>query len=85
MSFVGLSPITFVCESEGAPVPDITWYFNGVPVSTDSVSVNDNQLVISSPQVQHTGVYECIATNTINGLPMDDRRRFILVVRMPSK
>ena len=85
LALIGTGPVTFVCESEGDPLPDLTWYFNGGPVSSENVSVSDNQLVISSPQVNHSGVYECVATNTINGQLFEDRKQFLLEVRMPSK
>lgn len=83
MAVAGLG-IMFVCESQGYPLPDLTWYFNGTQVSSDIISVN-NELVISATQAQHSGVYECVATNTIKGQLKEERREFLLEVRMPSK
>ena len=74
------------CENEGAPVPDVRWYFNGQPIPTDTgVSVNGRQVVISQPQVSNSGVYQCVVNNTINGVIMEDRREWVLEVREPSK
>lgn len=75
----------YVCESTGFPTPTLTWYFNGEPVPNDIVTVNGNELVISSPQVENSGVYECVVNNTIDGEVREDRRQWLLEVRMPSK
>ena len=75
----------YVCESTGFPDPTLTWYFNGEPVPNDIVTVNGNQLVISSLQVANSGVYECVVSNTIDGEVREDRRQWVLEVRMPSK
>ena len=82
---VGVGSVMYVCESTGFPSPDINWYFNGELVPDDIASVNGNQLVISSPQVENSGVYECVVSNTIDGEVREDRRQWVLEVRIPSK
>ena len=82
---VGVGTVMYVCESTGFPDPTITWYFNGGPVPNDIASVNGNQLDISSLQVANSGVYECVVSNTIAGEVREDRRQWVLEVRMPSK
>ena len=82
---VGVGTVMYVCESTGFPDPTLTWYFNGGLVPDDIVSVNGNQLDISSLQVANSGVYECVVSNTIDGEVREDRRQWVLEVRMPSK
>ena len=82
---VGVGTVMYVCESTGFPDPTLTWYFNGELVPDDIASVNDNELVISSLQVANSGVYECVVSNTIDGEVREDRRQWVLEVRMPSK
>ena len=74
------------CENQGIPTPEVRWYHNANPISADSgVSVNGEQLVISEPQVSNSGVYQCVASNSIDGAVFEDRRMFVLEVREPSK
>lgn len=81
-----IETIGFDCYSTGYPSPEKIWYFNGELAPIDIFRVNDgNELVILTAQVRHSGVYECVVTNTINGQPRDDRRQWLLEVRAPSK
>ena len=64
----------------------VRWYHNGEPIQPDSgVSVNDNQVVISEPHVSNSGVYQCVVSNTIDGVVMEDMRQWVLEVREPGK
>ena len=83
---VGGGPVMFTCEYEGIPTPMVRWYHNGEPIQPDSgVSLNSSQLVISVPQVSNSGVYQCVVSNTIDGVVMEDMRQYVLEVREPSK
>ena len=83
---VGGGPVIFTCEYEGIPTPMVRWYHNGEPIQPDSgVSVNGNQVVISEPQVNNSGMYQCMVSNTIDGVMMEDMRQWVLEVREPSK
>ena len=76
----------FQCENQGIPAPIVTWYHNGETIQPDSgVRVNSNQVVISEPQVSNSGVYQCVVSNTIDGVVREDRRQWVLEVREPSK
>ena len=76
----------FQCENQGSPAPMVTWYHNGETIQPDSgVVVNSNQVVISEPQVNNSGVYQCVVSNTIDGVVREDRRQWVLEVREPSK
>ena len=81
---VGGGSVTYICEVEGIPTPTVTWYHNGGDVP-DGVSVNSNQLTIAEPQVSHSGVYQCQATNIIGDTQYEDSRMWILEVRMPGE
>ena len=83
---VGGGPVMFQCENQGIPAPMVTWYHNGETIQPDSgVRVNSNQVVISEPQVSNSGVYQCVVSNTIDGVVREDRRQWVLEVREPSK
>ena len=80
---VGGGPVMFQCENQGIPAPMVTWYHNGETIQPDSgVGVN---MVISEPQVSNSGVYQCVVSNTIDGVVREDRRQWVLEVREPSK
>ena len=83
---VGGGPVMFQCENQGIPAPMVTWYHNGETIQPDSgVRVNSNQVVISEPQVSNSGMYQCVVSNTIDGVVREDRRQWVLEVREPSK
>ena len=76
--------LMYTCEFEGFPFPNITFYFNGRPISngTESdVRIANNTLIISFPQVSHSGVYQCIVSNEFG----DDQQAWLLEVREPSE
>ena len=78
--------VMFTCENEDIPAPAVRWYHNGEPIQPDNgVSVNGNQVVISEPQVSNSGVYQCVVSNTIDGVVMEDMRQWVLEVREPGK
>ena len=73
--------VKFLCQSVGEPVPDISWYFNGIMIS---VSVNSNKHMIMSSSLNITtteniltvynvtssdvGTYTCHATNVVGSV-----------------
>ena len=69
---------SFTCQSNGGPVPTISWYFNGAPVNVtnamkytiSAVSVNtttiNSTLTIMSVQSSDVGTYTCNATNVVS-------------------
>lgn len=72
----------YTCESEGFPLPNVTFYFNGRPISNGSdVSIVNSTLLIPFPQVVHSGVYQCIVSNEFG----DDQRAWLLEIREPSE
>ena len=71
----------YTCEFEGFPLPNITFYLNGWPISPDtSVSIVDDTLIIPSPQISHSGIYQCIVSNEFG----DDQAAWLLEIREPS-
>ena len=63
--------VTFTCVVSGIPTPTVTWYHNGAQLSADGVisisgnSPNVSVLFISSLAVEHTGMYQCFASNVV--------------------
>ena len=70
---------SFTCQATGEPVPTISWYFNGAPISNDTdmdkyniseTSVNttniNSTLTIMSVQSSDVGTYTCNATNVVS-------------------
>lgn len=57
----GSGKITLTCLADGNPAPSYKWYN-----SSDSVIGTGNTLVVSD-QVNNTGNYTCVASNSFNG------------------
>jgi hypothetical protein len=83
---VGNGQVVYRCVNQGIPTPTVTWYHNGETIPANSgISMNGNQLVILYPQVENSGVYQCLVSNTIDGMVMEDWREWVLEVRQPGK
>ena len=83
---VGETNLMYTCEFEGFPLPNISFYFNGVHITKISnkagdVHIVNNTLTIPSPQVSHSGVYQCIVSNEFGG----DQAAWLLEIRQPSE
>lgn len=82
----GGGPVLYVCDYQGIPPPTVRWYYNGAAIPPASgVSVNGNTVMISDPQISHSGIYQCLARNTHAGENREDSRAWILEVRLPSE
>lgn len=78
--------VIYVCDYQGIPTPTVSWYYNGAAIPPSSgVDVDGNTVVISDPQTNHSGVYQCLARNTHAGESREDSRAWILEVRLPSE
>ena len=75
------NPTSFTCQATGEPVPNITWYYNGVMINDMSNVSNTSKYRIDSREINITtiegtleiynassfdvGTYVCIATNEL--------------------
>ena len=58
--------VTLPCRAEGSPRPDITWTFQGAPLSSVRMTAQaDGSLFISNVRVSDAGLYECSASNSV--------------------
>ena len=76
---MGGGPVQYPCDASGSPDITITWIYNGAVIQSGSEVVvgGDGALTIPAPQVSHSGIYQCVATNRFG----EDRRMWILEVR----
>ena len=71
--------ITFTCQAVGEPVPDISWYFNGVMINVAensskymivsrslNITTTENILTVYNVTSSDVGTYTCNSSN-ING------------------
>uniref|UniRef100_A0ABM5GDB4 Hemicentin-1 n=1 Tax=Pogona vitticeps TaxID=103695 RepID=A0ABM5GDB4_9SAUR len=75
---------TLPCETTGIPKPVITWKRNGHPLNVDQMQnsfrlLSSGSLVIISPTIDDTGLYECVVTNEAG----KDQRSIALSVQVP--
>ena len=89
---VGIEEVRYICEYQGIPAPILTWYYNGQVISSFNgnsnatrISISDTQLVISDPQLENAGIYQCIARNNITNEQRQETRVWILELRLPCK
>ena len=70
--------VNFTCKATGEPVPDISWYYNGIMIDasdksskymTVSESINvtttENTLTIYNATSSDIGIYTCTASNIL--------------------
>ena len=81
--YVGVQNLINKCEFNGFPFPNIIFYFNGAPItdSTTGVNIVNDTLTIPSPQISHSGIYQCIVSNEFG----DDQASWLLEIRQPSE
>lgn len=78
--------VLYICEYQGLPAPTVSWYYNGELLETErGLSVKGNEMRIDEPEIRHSGVYQCIVENIINGVRHMDTRSWILELRAPGK
>ena len=73
----------YPCDTANNPDTTITWYYNGAVIQSGSEEVvvsGNGSLTIPAPQVNHSGVYQCVAANRYG----EDWRAWILEVREPT-
>ncbi|CAF0852080.1 unnamed protein product [Adineta ricciae] len=70
------SSVTLPCSVYGFPKPSVTWSFE---TNTILESKREEEYVIDHVQVNHTGIYECIAKNRAGEI----RKRFLLEAYAP--
>ncbi|XP_033885551.3 hemicentin-1-like isoform X1 [Acipenser ruthenus] len=75
---------TLSCEATGIPKPDVSWKKNGRLLSTDQNQnmyrlLSSGSLVVITPTVDDTAVYECIVSNDAG----EDQRSIQLTVQVP--
>ena len=78
MSDEGRDIVNFTCKAIGKPVPDISWYFNGVMINESdnsgkytivsqsiNITTTEKVLTIYNATSYDVGVYTCVASNII--------------------
>ena len=79
---VGEGSETFSCATTGTPTPTLEWFINRQPAaSTSGVTITGETLSIQSPQVSHSGVYQCFASNNVS----EARASWAVEVREPGE
>ena len=70
--------VTFLCQAVGEPVPDISWYFNGVMINVSdnsskymimsrslNITTTENTLTVYNVTSSDVGTYSCNAINIL--------------------
>lgn len=73
---------TLRCQVDSNPKANITWVFvsNQTELQSD-YNVSDSNFTILTTSCQHFGIYQCQATNTVNGLMTSDIQQTELRVK----
>ena len=61
--FIG-SAVNLSCSADGFPIPDITWLFQGMNFTNETVNITnstytESTIVITDLMLSHGGVYSC--------------------------
>ena len=70
--------VNFTCKATGEPVPDISWYYNGIMIDASdksskymivsgsiNVTTTENTLTIYNATSSDIGIYTCTASNVL--------------------
>ena len=60
-----LSTFRQTCQAVGFPPPVLTWTRLGMPMPVGKTEVKDGNLTIKNLSPADTGLYECVATNSM--------------------
>ena len=73
--------VTFLCQAVGEPVPDISWYFNGVMINVSdnsskymimsrllNITTTENTLTVYNITSSDVGTYTCDSSNIIGSV-----------------
>ena len=73
--------VTFLCQAVGEPVPDISWYFNGVMINVSdnsdkymivsrslNITTTENTLTVYNVTSSDVGTYTCDSSNFIGSV-----------------
>ena len=73
--------VTFLCQAVGEPVPDISWYFNGVLINVSdnrskymimsrslNITTTENTLTVYNVTSSDVGTYTCNSSNIIGSV-----------------
>ena len=73
--------VTYICETTGEPVPDISWYFNGVMINASdnsskymivsrslNITTTENTLTVYNVTSSDVGTYTCNSSNIIGSV-----------------
>jgi len=60
-----LSTLRQTCQAEGFPPPVLSWTRPGMPLPVGKTEVNDGSLTIKNLSPADSGLYECVATNSM--------------------
>ena len=73
--------VTFLCEAEGEPVPNISWYFNDVMINVSdnsskyiivsrslNITTTENTITVYNVTSSDVGTYTCNASNIIESV-----------------
>ena len=74
--------MTLFCNASGNPLPKITWTIDGNSVDTsNSFRMNlfceGEQLTVKNVSRRNSGVYRCVAENSIGNVTSEGRSRVI--------
>ncbi|KAH8298387.1 hypothetical protein KR018_012635, partial [Drosophila ironensis] len=74
---------TILCEVKGEPQPNVTWHFNGQPISTEAADgskfrILADGLLINKVTQSDTGEYACRAYQ-VNSIASDMQERIVLM------
>ena len=73
--------VTFLCQAVGEPVPDISWYFNGIMINVSdssskymimsrslNITTTENTLTVYNLTSSDVGTYNCNSSNMIGSV-----------------
>ena len=76
--------VTFLCQAVGEPVPDISWYFNGVMINVPdnsnkymimsrslNITTTENTLTVYNVTSSDVGTYTCNSSNIIGSVTVN--------------